>query len=137
MELRFSILLENCEAKLKPIVLIIDEFGDLILQDKTKEFINNLTRLAQKSRAVKIYIILATQRPSSKIIDGAIKANISARIACKTVSSMDSRIILDSSGAENLNGKGDALMKDAYRNLERFQIAYVSPQETCNYLKGI
>lgn len=136
MESRFSMLLEDYTKKLKPILLIVDEFGDLFLQDKTKEFINNLTKLAQKSRAAKIYMILATQRPSAKIIDGAIKANISARIACKTVSAMDSRIILDSSGAENLLGKGDAILKDSYRNLERFQIAYVSPQETLEYLRN-
>lgn len=136
MENRFSMLLENSNKKLNSIVLIVDEFGDIFLQDKTKEFVNNLTKLAQKSRAAKIYMILATQRPSAKIIDGAIKANISARIACKTVSSMDSRIILDNSGAESLLGKGDAILKDSYRNLERFQIAYVSPQETLEYLRN-
>lgn len=136
MEERFSLLVNDSNNKLQPIVLIVDEFGDIFLQDKTKEFVNNLTKLAQKSRAAKIYMILATQRPSAKIIDGAIKANISARIACKTVSSMDSRIILDSSGAENLLGKGDAILKDSYRNLERFQIAYVSPEETYEYLRN-
>jgi len=74
MESRFSMLLEDYSKKLKPIVLIVDEFGDLFLQDKTKEFINNLTKLAQKSRAAKIYMVLATQRPSAKIIDRSNKS---------------------------------------------------------------
>ena len=106
------------------IILIIDEFSDLILQDKDNTFYNKLCLLSQKCRAAKIHIVLSTQRPSSKIIDGTIKANFPARISCKVASQVDSKVILDNIGAENLNGNGDALIKDDYRFLERFQVAY-------------
>lgn len=127
METRYRLLSNNLDMALKPIIIIIDEFGDLVLQNK--QVCNYITKLVQKSRAAKIYMILATQRPSTKIIDGNIKANVPARIACKTASSIDSKIILDYNGAEKLIGNGDALLKDNTRNLERFQIAYVSPKQ--------
>jgi S-DNA-T family DNA segregation ATPase FtsK/SpoIIIE len=76
--------------------------------------------------------VLSTQRPSTNIINGMIKANFPARISCKVSSHIDSKIILDSSGAENLMGKGDAIIKDNFRNLERFQVAYVSPKQFIN-----
>lgn len=117
---------------MKPMILIIDEFADLIMQDKSDEFYNSLCRLAQKCRAAKIHIILATQRPSVNIVNGAIKANFPARIACRVASHVDSKVILDSTGAENLLGKGDALIRDNFRSLERFQIAYTNATEVCS-----
>jgi len=119
-------------ASIKPIVIIIDEFADLILQDKNDVFYTSLCRLAQKCRAAKIHIVLATQRPSVNIINGVIKANFPARIACRVASHVDSKVILDSSGAENLLGKGDALVRDNSRFLERFQIAYTDAAEVCS-----
>jgi S-DNA-T family DNA segregation ATPase FtsK/SpoIIIE len=80
-----------------------------------------------------MYIILATQRPSVNIVSGSIKANFPARIACRLPSHVDSKVILDSTGAENLLGKGDALLRDNFRHMERFQIAYTTPQEVSKY----
>lgn len=131
---RYSLIRSGFDAKELPyIVLIIDEFADLILQDKDDQFYNKLCRLAQKCRAARMNIILSTQRPSVNIINGTIKANFPARIACKVASQVDSKVILDVGGAENLLGKGDALIRDNFRNLERFQIAHTSPSEICKY----
>jgi len=120
-------------ASFKPIVIIIDEFADLIMQDKNDLFFNRLCRLSQKCRAAKISIVLATQRPSVNIINGVIKANFPARISCKVASHVDSKVILDAPGAENLLGWGDALLKDNFRSLERFQVAYTTPTEVASY----
>ena len=117
-----------------PSVIIIDEFADLIMQDFSGEFKNNLLKLIQKCRAVSIHVIIATQRPSVKIIDGNIKANIPVRIACKTSSGIDSRVILDESGAEKLIGRGDSLMRDAQGNFIRFQSAYTTPEDAIKNL---
>jgi len=134
MELRYQMIREGLNpARLPYYVVIIDEFADLILQDKNDEFYTKLCRLAQKCRASKIHLILSTQRPSASIVDGNIKANFPTRIACKVSSAIDSRIILDASGAENLMGRGDALLKDDQRNMERFQIAYIDPDEVIKY----
>lgn len=132
MEFRYS-LLHNKKEEFPYIVLIIDEFADLIMQDVDNEFYNKLCRLAQKCRAAKIHIILSTQRPSVNIINGTIKANFPARIACRVASHVDSKVILDTTGAENLMGKGDALIRDNNRLMERFQIAYTDPSEVCLY----
>jgi DNA segregation ATPase FtsK/SpoIIIE, S-DNA-T family len=118
---------------LKPMLLIVDEFADLIMQDKGDMFYERLCRLAQKCRAARISIILSTQRPSVNIINGAIKANFPARIACKVASHVDSKVILDSTGAENLLGKGDAFLRDNFRHMERFQVAYTDATEVCKY----
>jgi DNA segregation ATPase FtsK/SpoIIIE, S-DNA-T family len=118
---------------LKPILLIVDEFADLIMQDKGDMFYERLCRLAQKSRAARISIILSTQRPSVNFVNGAIKANFPARIACKVASHVDSKVILDTVGAENLLGKGDALLRDNFRHMERFQVAYTDATEVCKY----
>ena len=130
MEQRYKFL-QNGESPnyLTPQVLIIDEFSHLIMQDENNKFYNILCDLAQKSRGANIFIIIATQRPSAQIISGNIKANFPARIACKVTSHIDSKIILDDNGAENLSGKGDALLTDNSRFLERFQIAFTSPEE--------
>lgn len=120
-------------TQLPYIVCIIDEFADLIMQDTDKQFYNSLCMLAQKSRAARIHLILATQRPSVNVINGTIKANFPARIACRVASHTDSRVVLDSVGAENLRGKGDALLKDNFRASARFQVAYTNAEEVCKY----
>lgn len=114
-------------------VLIVDEFADLIMQDKDDQFHQRLCQLAQKCRTAKINIILSTQRPGVNVISGGIKANFPARIACRTASHIDSRVVLDAVGAENLLGKGDALVRDNLRFLERFQVAYTTASEVCKF----
>lgn len=137
MESRYCMMRKGFDSsKLPNIVLMIDEFADLIMQDQEDQFYNKLCRLAQKCRAAKIHIVLSTQRPSVNIINGTIKANFPARIACKVASHVDSKVILDCIGAENLLGKGDALIRDNFRHLERFQIAYTTPNEVCNYFSN-
>jgi S-DNA-T family DNA segregation ATPase FtsK/SpoIIIE len=118
----------------EPSVLIIDEFADLIMHDLTGELNRDLLRLIQKCRAASIHVILATQRPSADILTGNIKANMPVRIACRTSSSINSRIILESIGAEKLLGRGDALIRDHQGNINRFQSAYTSPEEAIKNL---
>lgn len=138
MEQRHSMLRDGfLKSSFPPVVVIIDEFADLIMQDKNNMFYNALLKLSQKCRSAKIHIILSTQRPSVNIINGSIKANFPARIACKVTNHIDSKIIIDSCGAENLLGNGDALLKDNSRTLERFQIAYTSAKEVCKYFGDI
>lgn len=132
MESRYDFIRQGLKVQNLPYaVLIIDEFADLIMQDKCDLFYIKLCRLAQKCRAAHINIILSTQRPSVNILNGSIKANFAARISCKVASQVDSKVILDTSGAENLLGKGDALIKDNFRYLERFQVAYTNAEEIC------
>lgn len=134
MEFRYELMRKGKPAsQLKSKVVIIDEFADLIIQDTSNIFYESLCRLAQKCRAAKIHLILATQRPSVDIINGTIKANFPARIACRVSSHVDSKVILDAPGAENLLGKGDALVRDASRFMERFQIAFTTAKQVCQY----
>ena len=113
------------------IVIIIDEAADLIGQCG-KEVNPDIQRITQKARAAGIHLILATQRPDAKIITGAIKANIPGRVAFKTASAVDSRTILDDSGAENLIGKGDMLFRGKDGLLVRAQGAWISDGEIAN-----
>ena len=109
------------------IVLVIDEFADLIMT-AGKEVEMPIARLAQLARAIGIHLIIATQRPSVNIITGTIKANFPARIAFKVSSKIDSRTILDTGGAEQLIGKGDMLI--SYNGeLTRLQCAFVDTPE--------
>jgi DNA segregation ATPase FtsK/SpoIIIE, S-DNA-T family len=109
------------------IVLVVDEFADLIMT-AGKEIEMPIARLAQLARAVGIHLIIATQRPSVNIITGTIKANFPARIAFKVSSKIDSRTILDAGGAEQLIGKGDMLI--SYNGeLVRLQCAFVDTPE--------
>ncbi len=120
------------------LVLAIDELADL-MSVAANEVEAAIVRLAQMARAVGIHLILATQRPSVDIITGLIKANITARIACSVASVVDSRTILDSSGAEKLLGRGDMLyISSQLSKPKRLQGAYVTDQEisrVTDYLK--
>ncbi len=136
MESRYNQIRDGHAVSFKDTVIIIDEFADLIMQDKNDNFYKNLCLLSQKCRAAQIYIILATQRPSVNIINGSIKSNFPARIACRVASHTDSKVILDATGAEDLLGNGDALIKDNFRNLERFQIAYINSKDIYNIFKN-
>lgn len=107
------------------IVVVIDEFADLMLQaDKRAEV--SIVRIAQKARAVGIHLILGTQRPSVDVVTGVIKANLPCRIAFRTAQRVDSQVILDQQGAEQLSGKGDMLFLDpSESDLLRLQAYYV------------
>ncbi len=109
------------------IVLVVDEFSDLIMT-AGKEVEGPITRLAQLARAVGIHLIIATQRPSVNIITGTIKANFPARIAYRVISKIDSRTILDTSGADQLVGRGDMLMSTG-SDLIRLQCAFIDTDE--------
>ena len=109
------------------IVLVIDEFADLIMTTG-KEVETPIARLAQLARAVGIHLIIATQRPSVNVITGLIKANFPARVAFRVTSKVDSRTILDSGGADQLIGRGDMLFTQG-NNLIRLQCAFVDTPE--------
>lgn len=102
----------------KPIVVVVDEFVDLITQNKIIEDL--FVRLAQKGRSAKIHLILATQRPDSNILKGVLRSNLPSRVALKVQKSTESKIILDETGAENLFGKGDMLFSDG-KEVKRLQ----------------
>ena len=115
---------EQTDCKMPPIVLVIDEWADLVLQDKKIEL--PLCKLAQKGRAAGISIVLATQRPSTKVISGLIKANFLGRISMRVSNSIDSRIILDRSGSEKLKEIGTGIFIDNKQNFLTFKSPYVS-----------
>ena len=117
------------------IVVVIDEFADLIMT-AGKEIEFPIARIAQLARAVGIHMIIATQRPSTNIITGVIKANFPARIAFKVASMIDSRTILDTPGANQLIGKGDMLIAQG-NNMTRVQCAFIDTPEVeqiCSFI---
>jgi S-DNA-T family DNA segregation ATPase FtsK/SpoIIIE len=109
------------------IILVIDEFADLIMT-AGKEVETPIARLAQLARAIGIHLVIATQRPSVNVITGIIKANFPARIAFRVTSKIDSRTILDGSGADQLIGRGDMLFTQG-NDLIRIQCAFVDTPE--------
>jgi len=120
---------DNKEAKLPQVVVIIDELADLMLV-AAKEVEESICRIAQMGRAAGIHLIIATQRPSADVITGLMKANIPSRIAFAVASAMESRIILDTQGAEKLVGKGDMLYAPIGDGKpRRVQGCYVSDSE--------
>ncbi len=126
---------ENGHKFLPYIVLVIDEFADLIMT-AGKEVETPIARLAQLARAIGIHLIIATQRPSANIITGIIKANFPGRLAFRVTSGIDSRTILDSSGADQLIGKGDMLISQG-NDLIRVQCAFVDTpevEEICDFI---
>jgi len=127
-------MLRRGEKCLPKVVIVIDELADLMLNEseKTESY---LVRLAQMARAVGIHLIVATQRPSTDIVTGLIKANFPARISFMMASSVDSRVILDANGAESLMGKGDMLFLDPESaGLRRAQCVIVDDKEIENII---
>ena len=123
----------NSSSDLLPfIVIIIDELADLMFISSTNEVKESITKLSQMARAAGIHLIVASQRPSADVVAGLIKANFPARISFAVSSKTDSRIILDSSGAEKLLGKGDMLLLQPPNNLIRIQGSMISDKEREN-----
>ena len=144
MENRYKKLMENGVRNIKSynslsfvekmpyIVIIIDELADLMMV-ASGSVEESIARIAQKARAVGIHLVVATQRPSTDVITGMIKANLPSRISFALRSQIDSRTILDSAGAEKLLGQGDMLLlANGSSKLERIQGAYISDEEVKN-----
>ncbi len=127
---------DNIPLHLPYIVIIIDELADLMMMVK-EDLENYIARLTQKARAAGIHLVVATQTPRSNVVTGIIKANIPSRIAFKVASPLDSRIILDTTGAENLLGKGDFLFlpPGGITRMTRAQGAFVSDDEVAAVVK--
>ncbi|MEF8847151.1 MAG: DNA translocase FtsK 4TM domain-containing protein [Candidatus Paceibacterota bacterium] len=125
------------DDKLPYIVLVVDELADLMAA-KGSEMEEGIVRLAQMARAVGIHLIVATQRPSVEVVTGLIKANITSRISFQVASQVDSRTVLDKSGAEKLLGSGDMLFVSSSKpKPQRIQGAYVSQQEIKKVIKWL
>ena len=124
-------------TRLPYIVIVIDELADLMMTS-AKEVEHHLSRLAQKSRAVGIHIVVATQRPEARVVTGLIKSNLPCRIAFRVSSRIDSRIVLDQNGAEVLMGQGDMLFLPAGSSkLIRSQGTYVDDVELHNMIQWL
>lgn len=129
--------LEKSELdKIPNIVIIADEYVDMIREYKT-EVIDSLIQIAQKGSSVKIHLILSTVQPTIDTITGTLKANISTRIAFRVATDIDSKVIIDIVGAEELRGKGDMILKNSneYIHLQGAHIDEFEILELCNYIK--
>ncbi|MBQ8522420.1 MAG: hypothetical protein IJ458_02010 [Clostridia bacterium] len=131
-------IVKNGEVeKLPYIVIVIDELGDLMIEAK-REMEERIMKLAQKSRAAGIHLVIATQRPSVDVITGTIKANLPSRIAFALTNFADSKTVLDMGGAEKLLGKGDMLFKPSdLPEPRRVQGAFISSREVASVVKFI
>ena len=128
---------DKFEPRMPFIMIIVDELADLMMVS-AKDVENYITRLAQKSRAVGIHIVLATQRPSTNVITGLIKANLPTRISFQVASKIDSRVVLDQNGAEKLLGFGDMLyMPPRTSTVIRAQGAFVSDEEIKSVVESV
>lgn len=134
--------IDSFNAKASPgnrlpyIVIVVDELADLMLSGGA-EVETSITRLAQKARAAGIHLVIATQRPSTDVVTGLIKANIPSRLSFKVPSGVDSRTVLDTGGAESLIGKGDSLMIRPGENLQRIHACFVSEDELKRVVKNV
>lgn len=142
MEQRYSLLRKfnvrnikeyNAKAgkKLPYVVVVVDEYGDLVMT-AGREVEKSICRIAQKARAVGIHMIISTQRPSATIVTGNIKANFPVRIAFRTTTGTDSRVVIDRMGAEKLTGRGDMLYCEG-ADMTRVQCAYVDTDYIYNF----
>lgn len=125
---------KNPQDRLPKLVLVIDEMADMMESTFKKSVESNIVRLAQKARACGIHMVLATQRPTVKVISGQIKANIPTRVCLSVMSRTDSMVVLDQIGAENLQGHGDMLYLDGMNNKrpQRLQGGLITDEEICN-----
>ena len=124
----------NPDSRLPKMILVIDEMADMMEGAYKKAVESNIVRLAQKARACGIHMVLATQRPTVKVISGQIKANIPTRVCLSVMSRTDSMVVLDQIGAENLQGHGDMLYLDGMNNKKprRLQGGLITDKEICN-----
>ncbi len=133
----YNAKLKEGEEKLPKIVIVVDELADLMLAAK-KDVEERIQNLTQKSRAAGIHLIIATQRPSADVITGVIKANLATRIAFMVASDVDSRVILDASGAQKLLGYGDMMYITAgQKEPIRLQSAFISSDDTQKVVEHI
>jgi S-DNA-T family DNA segregation ATPase FtsK/SpoIIIE len=119
------------------VVIVIDELADLMMT-APRDVEESIARLAQKARAVGIHMVVATQRPSTDVLTGVIKANLPSRIAFKVATKIDSRVVIDGNGAERLLGRGDMLyLGPGTSRLHRIHGAFISVQETARIVKHL